>query len=181
MLNIFSNLANAITGKTTDEVIDPEVQAAEAKAARIDFHRTSVRNGPVTFRQITTGQSRRAAARAQARQIQRNFKREVRSYFERARVIAAVRGHLQIAGVIPFFDGHEAPLHDQIVSTGWLLQRFGVEVESTGRISFREGDVISGLNAALHFFNQGTGAGYKMPEGFVPAFALAEDDEMASA
>lgn len=181
-MNIMSRLANVLTGKPADaeEVeLSPEEQAAEEKAARIKFHREEVRNGPVKFRQVTNGQVRRAQARAQRREIQRNFKREVRSYFERQRFAATVRSHLQIVGVIPFYDRHEAPLHDQIVSTGWLLQRFGVEVVTdegvgTGHISFREGDVLDGIRAATKFYNGATGSEFRVPADFVPAFVAVD-------
>lgn len=180
--NIFSNLGNVLTGRKVDDEAEIEPTEAELKAERMKFHREQVRNGPVNFRHVTSGQVRRAQERAKAREMKRNFKREVSSYFERQRVAATVRGHLKIAGVIPFIDGHEAELHEQIVSTGWLLQRFGVEVKvdgtGTGRISFAAGDVIDGLRNALSFYNNATGSRYQFPEGYVPALVLELGDEV---
>jgi hypothetical protein len=172
-VNIFSNLASVLTGNSADEdapELTAEQKSAEEKKARIKFHRESVRNGPTKFRHITAGQVRRAEARAKKRQMDRNFKREVKNYFERQRLAAAIRAHLQIVGVIPFFDGREEPLEKQVVSTVWIVQRFGVEVTNDegiglGFMSFRE---------------QATGAITRVPADFEPAmFEVVADEAVA--
>lgn len=175
-MNIFSNLANVLTGRSadaTDEApeLTPEEQAAEDKKARIKWHRDNVRNGPVSFRSISAGQQRRALVRAQKREIDRNFKREVRSYFDRQRVAATLRPHLQTIGLIPFVDGHTATPHEQLVSTAWIAQRYGTELldeegRGTGNVSFADEDVLLAIQTATKFYATATGHEVRVPADF---------------
>ena len=179
-MNIFSNLPffNKPADESEAELTKDEI-AAEEKADRIAFHRTHVRNGPTSFKYLSAGQQRRARVRAEQREVKKNYRREVKNYFERQRLGASVRAHLQIAGVIPFIDGSEAPVHDQIASTGWLVQRFGTEVEvdgqGTGHVSYREADVVDAMRRAAQFVGAAFGYTPPVPADFVPAISLAED------
>jgi hypothetical protein len=183
-VNIFSQLASVIKGGVTevaDEDLTPEEAEAAAKKARIAFHRDSVRNGPVKFRYMTNGQVRRAEERARKRNAKKAFRGEVRSHFEKLRIAAGLRGHLQAVGLIPFVDGHEATLEDQVTSTAWIQQRYGVEVTNdgvgTGHVSFRRGDILDGLKNAARFYESATGLIVRVPADFEPAIYVDEAAE----
>lgn len=91
-MNIFSHLfpkdADPAVEMTADEL------RAAAKAERIEFHRTSVRNGPVNFKTRTAGQERRAAQRALDRKSKKARKAQVKAYFRDQRINAMVRAGL---------------------------------------------------------------------------------------
>jgi hypothetical protein len=174
-------MSNVLTGKPADAEdveLSPEEQALEEKKARIKFHRENVRNGPVKFNHITAGQERRAKARAQKRAIKKNFKRDVRNHFERQRVAATLRPHLQNVGLLPFYDRHEAPLQDQIVSTGWICQRYGKDL-GNGHVSFERSAVIEALGTAAMFYNSATGTELRVGANFEPAIYSIAGDEVA--
>lgn len=173
-MNIFSNLPFLNRGSD----VDGEPTEEELKKERIEFHRTKVRNGPAGFRSLSNGQIARARVRDMKRQQRKAFRAEVKDYFEKQRVAASIRAHLQGAGYLPYFDGHEPTLHQRIVSTGWIVQRFGTEVtvdgEGTGRVSFRKGDILDAFKNAAKFYTSATGAYIQAPSDFTPAFSTDE-------
>lgn len=167
MFNIFKKLLPKDTSEaepTADEI------AAQEKADRIAYHRTQVRNGPVSFKYQTAGQQRRAAARAQKRDVRKNFKREVRGYFEKQRVSAVLRPHLQVLGLVPSATGRTFTMQDEIVSTAWIVQRYGKETEvdgaKTGHVSLFEDDVRASLSLACDFYRSATGYEIHLPTDF---------------
>lgn len=170
MIDMLKNLGQTITGKADDSDLTPEEIAANEKAARIDFHRTSVRNGPVSFKTITAGQERRARQRTLAKVQRKNFRAEVRAHFKNLRLASIIRPHLQGVGLIAYVDGHEPDLHTQIVSTAWLNQRFGretiIEGRPTGHVSFAQADVRDALKAAAAFYEKATGHIVRVPANF---------------
>ena len=175
-MNIFSHLSDKVfDSKAGDEPeLSPEEREAQAKAERIEWHRTQVRNGPVSFRSISAGQQRRAKGRAEKSAIRKNFKREVKGYHERQRVAAILRPHLQALGLVPTATGREFTEHEQIASTGWIVQRYGTELED-GTMSFRLEDVILAVKTAGQLYESATGFRIAMPADFsVYALASAE-------
>ena len=180
-MNIFSSLANVLTGRKVDDdgELSSDEQAAQDKAERIKFHRERVRNGPVKFTQLTNGQIRRAEARATRREIQRNFRRDVRNHLETARVAAVLRGQLQIVGLIPFLDGREAPLEQQVRSTIWIVKNYSPEVIAGEKRlvsqAFRRGDILDALATAARFYQAATGMIITIPKDFEPAIVVDED------
>lgn len=155
-----------------DTAVAEQVFEVESKRDRIAFHRAKVRNGPVNYKTVTAGQERRAQKRALARETRRARRVQVRNYFETQKLAAAVRGHLQRAGVLSYLGQTEIDRHLQVTSTVWLLQRFGVNVEvdgvETDEVSFAYDDVLKGLRAALKFHGQATGQeGLDIPEDFI--------------
>jgi len=166
-MNIFSSLAKLIPSKDDAEAeLSPEEQAAQEKADRIAFHRTQVRNGPVSFKYLSAGQQRRAAERAQKSAIRKNFKREVKQYHERQRVAAILRPHLQTLGLVPTATGRTFTEHEEIVSTAWIVQRYGKAIEDTDRVSFLLPDVIAALQTAAQFYESATGYVITFPADF---------------
>lgn len=168
MFNIFEKL---IPKREAEEVeLTAEEQAAQDKADRIAFHRTQVRNGPVSFKYLTAGQQRRAAKRAQDSAIRKNFKREVRQYHDRQRVAAILRPHLQVLGLVPTATGRTFTEHEEIVATAWIVQRYGRELledgEKTGIMSFALPDVIAALQTAAKFYESATGYVITFPADF---------------
>lgn len=176
-MNIFSQLGSLFGRDVRSEADEPLTKdeiAAEEKAERIAFHRAKVRNGPTGFKVATAGQERRFKARAVKRAERKNFRTAVRNHLELQGAAAAARGHLQVVGILPYIDGREASLQAQIISTNWLVGRFGVPVESTGRISWKRGDVLDALQHAVDFYNKATGDHVTIPAGFEPAIVLDE-------
>lgn len=179
MLNIFSKLPFLGTD-AADEIVEmtTEEAKAQAKAERIEFHRNKVRNGPVNWKSMTNGQVRRAQKREMDRQTKKAWRAEKRSYFERQRVAAYLRGHLQTVGLIPFVDGHTASMDDQIASTVLINRLYGTEVildgEPAGYVSFERADVINALKAAAKFYGSATGYIITVPANFEPAIVQVE-------
>lgn len=178
MIDMLKNLGQTLSGKADEVELSDEEKAAQDKADRIDFHRKNVRNGPVSFKTITAGQERRTRERAVRKIERKNFRAEVRNYFERQRVAAVLRGHLQAVGLIAYVDGHEADMHDQIVSTAWINQRWGSEVivdnQGTGHVSFSRDGVLDALRSAAEFYEKATGLIVRVPVDFEPAIHVDE-------
>ena len=172
-MNIFSHLPFFNKADDAEPELSPEEQEAQAKAERIEFHRTQVRNGPVSFRSISAGQQRRARERAEKSAIRKNFKREVKQYHERQMVAAVLRPHLQTLGLIPTATGRVFTEHEQIVSTGWIVQRYGTELED-GTMSFRLEDVILAIKTAGQFYESATGYRIAIPADFAVYAAASE-------
>lgn len=180
MFDIFSKLPGVKAHEAAEAALEMSAEdiRAQAKAERIEFHRTKVRNGPVKFSFLTNGQVRRAQRRELDRHQRKAWRAEKASYFERQRTAAILRAHLQVVGLIPFIDGREAPLRDQITSTAWIVTRYGVEVAvdgvGTGHASFKRGDVIDALKNAASFYQSATGLIIRFPADFEPAIVLDE-------
>lgn len=175
-MNILSTLPSI--AEPTVELTDEEL-AAQEKADRIAFHRLKVAHGPAKFTFMTAGQVRRAEARARKTAQGKIWRKQVRDHFTNKRTASFVRAHLQKIGLVPFVDGRETSLQDQILSTAWIAQRFGVEVktlsgEGTGRVSFRVDDIRTALKGACEFMRHVTGETISVPEDFQPAI-YAED------
>lgn len=77
-MNIFSNLPS------TDPEVEAELEARDRQDL-IRFHREKVRNGPVKFKEQTTGQARRERQRALDRQTKKARRLQVKAYFEAQR------------------------------------------------------------------------------------------------
>lgn len=97
-LNPFARF-NALFGKNLEADLKTD---AVAKKDRIEFHRRSVRNGPVSFKVPTQGQLRRAEKRRSERMLKKARRDQVRAYFANQREAAALRGNLQAVGVLSF-------------------------------------------------------------------------------
>lgn len=177
-MNIFSKLPFLGKVDDTETELTPEEQEAQAKAERIEFHRTQVRNGPVSFRSISAGQQRRAQQRAEKSAIRKNFKREVKQYHDRQHVAMILRPHLQALSLVPTATGRVFTEHEEYVSTGWIVQRYGVEVEGAGRMSFALEDVLTAIRTAAAFYESATGYVITIPADFA---VFAETPEAASA
>ena len=80
---------------------------------------------------------------------------------DRQRVAATLRPHLQVLGLVPNATGRTFSLHDEVVSTGWIVQRYGRETEidgvKTGHVSFLKDDVFAAIQAAAAFYSSATG------------------------
>lgn len=180
MFNLFSKLPFLGTD-AADEIVEMTTEEAEAQAKkdRIEFHRTKVRCGPVNWKHMTNGQVRRAQKREMDRQTKKAWRAEKRNYFERQRVAAYLRGHLQTVGLIPFIDGHTASLDDQIASTVLINRLYGTEVildgEPAGYVSFERTDVLNALKSAAKFYGSTTGYLITVPADFEPAIILASE------
>ena len=121
--------------KRTDEEI-----AADLKRDRIKFHRESVRNGPVKWKSMTSGQVRRAQKRAAKRAQKNTYRAQVRNYLETRRLASVTAAKLRQAGALPYVHERELDRIQQVYATVWIVQRFGVE-DDDGVVSFAKDDV----------------------------------------
>lgn len=132
------------------EDLSPEEQAevlAEEKAERVKFHRKSVRNGPVKWRTITTGQQRRQATRDQ-KALERKANRRHRRNFRQKQVkVATLRGQLQTIGVLPTATGIVFREGDRIAAYQWLTHRFG-QRDDQGHLILNNDTVQDAVKAA---------------------------------
>lgn len=132
-----------------DAVESFETNEVESKKARIQFHRDRVRNGPVNFKEPTSGQIRRAAKRELDGRTRKARRAQVRGYFAARREASTLLGHLQAAGVIAYAS-HFKPSPEAILSSfTWLVSHFaegepGVAIEVTREV------VVDALTAALN-------------------------------
>lgn len=153
----------------------------EVRHNRIVFHRTHVRNGPSghVFGAVNARAQKRAQVATAKRRVKRARRSQLRDYHESQRIAAVVRGHLQLAGVLPYVVERELDPRQQVISASWLVQRFGTTVEEDGReiVSFKYEDVLTALGEALHFYGQVVG----LPDLQVPAGYVVPIYEVASA
>lgn len=174
-VNIFSKLP-FFNSKNEEEFVTSADDEVQAKKDRIAFHRNHVRNGPTNFKSVSSGQERRANKRALNRRTKRARRSQIKMYFETQRLAASVRGHLQLAGALPFVVPTELNPYFQVSSTAWIVQRFGAELED-GTVSFDRDDVLVALGQALHYYGQATGQpGLQLPDDYiVPVYWLSSD------
>lgn len=171
-MNIFSKLP-FFNGKS-DDAVSEEAAEIQAKADRIKHHRDNVRNGPVKERHITSGQYRRSIIRTAEAEARKSRSRQIKGYFQTQQTAATVRGHLQAAGILPYAVLELDPFN-QVVSAAWLVQRFGIEVPGTGRVSFAHDDVLTALEGALAWYGKASQTDVAFPEDYVVPVYVQED------
>lgn len=111
---------------TEEEIADLE---AQAKADRIKFHRTHVRNGPVKFGRAPSAKQERR--RALARQTKKATRAQRREFIAKVQEHALLRGQLQAVGVIAYETDY-APSDDaRFAAAKWIVQHYG-EVTDSG-------------------------------------------------
>lgn len=141
----------------------------ELKKERIKFHRERVRNGPVKFTTLTSGQIRRAKRRELDRRMKKARRAQVRAYRRDLAEAARIRAMLQAAGVIPYVDSsRRAAPGDAANAIVWILRRFGKPDES-GVLEVTREVVMDSLTRALQTWQQVTGQ---------PKTQLSEDYEL---
>lgn len=147
------NLLEKLPFLKSDDAEIAEFDEAEAKKARIKFHRTSVRNGPVKYKEPTSGQLRRERERALKGMTRKARKAQVRAYFEAQQEAATLRGHLQAAGVVAYGNpDHLATPKQARDSIVWLTQRFADDsiADENGAVVVTEALVVNALTSALN-------------------------------
>lgn len=134
-----------------DEVVDqPELTEEEAKAERIAFHRTNVRNGPVKFKGVTSGQERRRRQRWLDSRTRKARRAQIRLYFAQQQEAAVLRGHLQAAGVQAYANEHLVARPDRaLASIVWIVRHFA-EVEEGDTVEVTAEVVTQSLTSALN-------------------------------
>lgn len=154
-MNILSKLP--FMNQTEEEAA--EIDEAQAKKDRIAFHRDHVRNGPSNFKTVTNGQVKRAKVRALKAETKKARRRQVRAYLANQRQAATVRGHLQAAGVLPFFtEDYTATPEQALRSIMWIVARFApAQANGSGEVEVTNGLVAEALTAALNFWQDAVG------------------------
>lgn len=102
----------------------PETDEAKAKAERIAFHRSHVKNGPAKFRSVGPSDEKRARRRALARQTKKAERAQRKQHFAQTREHAILRGHLQRVGVIAYETDYQPSESQRLQSAAWLIHRF---------------------------------------------------------
>lgn len=180
-MNILDNIRSVIKGERTDDELTAEELELQAKKDRIEFHRRSVRNGPVNFKTPTNGQVRRAERRAMQRRIKANQRKQVRTYFANQREGAVLRAHLDSVGVLPLLLDCPRPTPPNPVSaynsTIWLIKHFAdrSQVDEQGRVPVTEKSVREAFRVALNRWQKIVGLPpTELPEGYeLPVQAAA--------
>lgn len=169
---MFDNLLAKLPSLKNSET--EEVDEAQAKRDRIEFHRTKVRNGPVKFREATSGQVRRFNARLTASMQRKGYRRQVRTHLSNQREGMVLRGMLQAAGALPYFaEVGYRPGADGVAalkSITWIVARFADDrhADENGRIEVTEPVVMEALTSALNRWQDINGLGRtELPEGYV--------------
>jgi hypothetical protein len=147
------NLLEKLPFLSEPKADDAALDEAEAKKARIKFHRTSVRNGPVKYKEPTSGQIRRERERFVKSKTRKARKAQVRRYFEDRAEAATILGHLQAAGVIAYGNPeHRATPKQARDSVIWITQRFADDsiADEDGNVEVTELVVVNALTSALN-------------------------------
>lgn len=140
-MDIFQSLPSLHAESKTDEATNEPKQVGP-------------RNGPVRYRDITTGQVRRARKRAATKQSRRAYRNQVRTFLSSEREAALIRSSLQAVGVLPYATEGMQPTEDQVLlAVRTLLARYGTGVEATEE-SLREA-----IEVALTRYRAITGQG----------------------
>lgn len=155
------NPLNRLLGhlRTDDRELTPEeleADAAEAKKARIKYHRDNVRNGPVKYRSITIGMQRRAHERSQATQQRKTNRRYRRAWMDQQAKIATLRGHLTILGVIECQHATTTFTPEQVrESSVWAIRQYGKR-DDEGNLVQSDDMLAEAVGAAREAFLQTT-------------------------
>jgi hypothetical protein len=159
MIDLLSKLPGLHDAPGEVEVKSDEEIAAEARAERIKFHRNQVRNGPVNFKSLTTGQIRRAQARATQSAIRKNRRRAVSDHLAAKREAATLRGWLQAIGVLPYAtEGYKASEGIVKSSLIHIVQTYG-EPDESSQISVSKEVVDTAIQKAVERYHALTGSG----------------------
>lgn len=143
-MNILSKIPFLSGEENDDKTIDEQALEVEARADRIAFHRAHVRNGPVNYKEQTSGQAKRARLRELAGRTRKARRAQVRDFLAQQREHALLRGHLQAIGVVAYESGFVPTDDARFASARWVLNRFGpAELVST------EGDEAEFLRRAV--------------------------------
>lgn len=164
-MNILGNLIPSL--REDEDLRSPEEIEAEAKAERIKFHRSQVRNGPVSFKDVTNGQVRRSKARDIKRQMKKTRKKQLANYFASQYEAAVLGAHLKVVGLVAYQTRSFKLNPNQIrESSIWLIKRFadaqGNQVEVTEQV------VRDSFQSALSRWASLVGLGdVRVPEDYV--------------
>lgn len=171
-MDILSKLIPSL--KHQDDVEVDIIDEAQEKKDRIAFHRTHVRNGPVKFKEPTTGQQRRAHQRALARRARKAYRQQVRTYFAAQREAAILRAKLQDCGVLAFVQrDREIPILTTYNALVWIIERYA-EGEVGTSVEVTDATVRRALQAALDRYGDIVGVpNLRVPENFVLPFEVA--------
>lgn len=121
-MNILSKLP-FLSGETDDEqTLDDVAIALKEKQERIDLHFRQVRNGPVTWRDQTSGQIKRAKTRALAGRTRKARRAQVRDFLAQQREHATLRGHLQAIGVVAYETDFVPSAEARFTSAAWIVR-----------------------------------------------------------
>lgn len=151
-MNIISNLP-FMKGVGKEHAEGPELGEVESKKERIEFHRRSVRNGPVSFKTPTSGQVKRFKERALARETKTARRRQLRKYHAEQREAMAIRGNLQAAGVISY-SSHDFGVKSEAIVRAftWIVENFvdPKHIDKDGNVELTHEVVAQALTSALN-------------------------------
>lgn len=153
--SLLSKLPSLHLGKDDEE--REELTDEELKKQRIKFHRERVRNGPVKFRTMTTGQVRREQKRELDRRTKKARRKQVRDYRRRIVEATTIHAMLQAAGVVSYVDpNRKAAPGDAANAIVWLIKRFA-KPNKEGNVEVTREVVIDSLTRGLQTWQAITG------------------------
>lgn len=146
-MNIFGKIPFLADEKHDDE--SPEAVEKREKRERIKFHRERVRNGPVKFSFLTSGQVRRIKRRDLEAQTKKSRRKQVDRYFAERQEAMRLRGLLQAAGVLSYHaPARRASSRAAREAIIVLFERFARQEEVT------HNEVVASLERALQRYQR---------------------------
>lgn len=123
-MNILSKIPFLTGDANAEETIDEHALEVWARADRIAFHRAKVRNGPVNYKEQTSGQAKRARLRELAGRTRKARRKQVRDFHAQQREHALLRGHLQAIGVVAYESGFVPTDEARFASAAYVVRNF---------------------------------------------------------
>jgi hypothetical protein len=111
----------------------------------------------VNVRWLSSGQQRRAEARAKkarTRKINRNHRRD---WMRKQWSVAVLRGQLQAVGVLPYVTDHEPTTKQRVDGGQWLVRGFG-ERNDEGELILSDTLVEDAIKAAAETYAEAMSA-----------------------
>lgn len=136
-MNFLGNLIPSL--RADEDTRSPEEIEAQEKQDRIDYHRSQVRNGPVSYKTPTNGQLRRHKARGIKSRMKKTRRRQISAFFASQYEAGLLRSHLQSVGLVAYATRGYRPSPNQVYHSAiWLVKRFadaeGSQVEVTEEV-----------------------------------------------
>lgn len=157
-MNPITNLFRSKKRRTADESTEAELaaQAADDRAARIQFHRESVRNGPVKFKTISAGRVASRDRRAQAAAVRKMNVKHRRRFIAKRLETNELRGHLQALGVLPGGSPEQVPASQRTNILLSISSRYGAR-DDDGNLIIADEFVGDAVEAATGDYLERTG------------------------
>lgn len=159
-MNILTRKLSQLRGDDTtpfDELSEEEQAKilADEKKDRIEEHRSKVRNGPVRWTSITSGQMRRRRVRDAAAHSKKATRRARKSYHAAQAETATLRGQLIILKVLPSSSDFVPTMTQRLNASTWIVRKFGLRNDE-GELILHDDVLAEAAQAALNEYARRT-------------------------